>query len=149
MYSSALNAAMSVKMAWSSYSGITWHNNHLYRSGNVLPEDCWPIRTSRSCVCIKHLREWQHMIGSHHATKALQPITNLQFILYVAQVGGGCLNTRRRPTLGISSRLLFLFLCVSFCFFAGVRVHTSWIGCQNCKRVILSYNSYHLLSIKT
>lgn len=111
--------------------------------------------TWRRCVCLyvcvcafmhahqtslwaRHLREWQHMIGSHHATKVLQPITNPQFILYMAQVGVGCggggecggLNTRRRPILRISSRPLFLFLCVSFYFFVGVMGHSP---CQNCR----------------
>lgn len=69
------------------------------------------------------VRDRQHMIGSHHPTKVLWPITNLWFVLYMAPVGVGCggggggLNAGRLSTNGIISRPFYLpMYSLSLCF---------------------------------
>lgn len=118
-------------------------------------------RPGETSPWIRHgptVRDRQHMIGSHHPTKILQPITNLQFVLYMAWVGVGCgggggyggLNTGRRPTKGIFSRpflspeiSLSLSLCL-FLFLCRKDIFLDWVD-----KVAKEYNSYFFCQLKS
>lgn len=130
------------------HNRVTWHNNNVRvsfaevrvtESGNVLPVDWWPIKSQKEFrvyfyVCaditpwIRHglTVRTRNTIGSHHSTKVLRPITNLQLILYVAWMGGGLRGWRWiwRPKCRVSNHQGNYFQTLFFYLYMSIIPHS-------------------------